>query len=90
VEERKRSMLERVRFRVGRMEVGNVAKKGLGVVQDRVSCFAQAEMDEGGSKAFLVDRVELVPALGVVDERQNGGGKNVGSPREGCRYRRMM
>jgi hypothetical protein len=31
--------------------------------------------------------LDLAPGEG--DERQNGGGNNMGSPLEGCRYRRM-
>lgn len=89
-------MLERVRARVGRREVGNGAKWDLGGVQDPIACFAQDEVGEGGSKAFLVDMVGLQPKLGQglglgrEDERRNEGDKNMGSPLEECRYRRMM
>jgi hypothetical protein len=89
-------MLERVRARVGRREVGNEAKWDLGGVRDLVACFARDEEGVEGCKACLVDMVGLQPKLGQglgfgkEVERQNGGGKNVGSPLQGCRYRRMM
>ena len=82
-----------MRFRAGRMEVGNAPNLGLGGVLDLVVCFAQDVGYGEGSKAFLVDRVGLRLylwlVLGMEVERQNGGGRNMGSPLEGCRYRRM-
>jgi len=89
-------MPEQQQFQVGKREVGNGAKWDLGVVRDQVLCFAQEGMYEEGNKAFLVDMMELrlylrPPELGawVEDGRQNGGGKNMGFPQEGCRYQRM-
>jgi len=52
-------MLERARFQVGRREVGNGAKLGLGEVRDLVTCFAQDGVGVEGSKVFLVDKVGL-------------------------------
>jgi hypothetical protein len=76
--------------------VGSGARLGLGGVQDPVACFAQDEVGEGGNKVFPVDMVGLQPklghglGLGREDEQRNEGDKNMGSPLEECRYRRMM
>jgi hypothetical protein len=81
---------------VGRREVGNGATWDLGGVRDLVACFAQDGEGVEGSKAFLVDMVGLQPklghglGLGREDEQRNEGDKNMGSPLEECRYRRMM